>query len=80
MRKLSSEKSDSKTKKIDERVIVSKNTFFINEQGKLVHQDLVIKGDKYYGKPAKDFDESIVYNRLKRSREKRKSRSRERSM
>ena len=59
---------------------MSKNTFFIDNRGQLVQRDLVIKGNKTYSKPTKEFDESIAYNRLRKSREKRKSRSREKSM
>ena len=38
---------------LEERVIVCKDTFFIDNKGKLVQKDLVIKGNKTYSKPTK---------------------------
>lgn len=36
---------------MQQRTIVSKNTYFIDERGRLVKQDLVIQGNKVYGRP-----------------------------
>lgn len=47
---------------LNERVIVSKNCTFIDEKGKLVTQDLVIKGKETYGVPnsQKNIDQVVL--------------------
>jgi hypothetical protein len=35
---------------MQQRTIVSKDTYFIDERGRLVKQDLVIQGNKVYGR------------------------------
>lgn len=47
---------------LNERVIVSKNCTFIDEKGKLVTQDLVIKGKEIYGVPnsQKNIDQVVL--------------------
>lgn len=39
---------------INERMIVSKNCTFIDERGRLVQKDLIIKGRDVYGAPGYD--------------------------
>ena len=63
----------------NQRVVVSKNCMFIDERGRLVQKDLVIKGKEVYGRPsALDNSTNDVTDRMRRSREQRRSRSRER--
>jgi len=47
---------------INDRVIVTKNCTFIDEKGKLVTQDLVIKGKEVYGIPQsqKNIDQVVL--------------------
>lgn len=47
---------------INDRVIVSKNCTYIDERGRLVTQDLVIKGKEVYGVPSsnKNIDQSVI--------------------
>lgn len=62
----------------EERIIVTKDCTFIDERGRLVKQDLIIKGNQVYGKPTLQNTESEVFERMRRSREGRRSRSKSR--
>jgi hypothetical protein len=35
---------------MQQRTIVSKDTYFIDERGRLVKQDLIIQGNRVYGR------------------------------
>lgn len=59
----------------NQRTIVSKNCTFIDERGRLVQKDLVIKGQQVYGAPGYDTSDQSVMNRMRRSREEKKKRS-----
>ena len=49
--------------------MVSKDTYFIDERGQLVKQDLVIKGKDVYGRPMmRESGDMKAYERMKRSR------------
>lgn len=52
-------------------MIVSKNCTFIDERGRLVQKDLIIKGKEVYGAPGSNNDDSSQYflERMKRSKE-----------
>lgn len=47
---------------VNERVIVSKNCTYIDERGRLVTQDLVIKGKEVFGIPIahKNIDQTVI--------------------
>lgn len=64
---------------MNQRVIVSKNCMFIDERGRLVKKDLVIRGKEIYGRPSAMEDSNVqVMERMRRSREQRNSRSKSR--
>lgn len=52
----------------NQRTIVSKNCTFIDERGRLVQKDLVIKGAQVYGAPSYDYSDQSVISRMNRSR------------
>ena len=60
---------------INPRTIVSKNCTFIDERGRLVQKDLVIKGQQAYGAPGYDTSDQSIMDRMRRSREDRRKRS-----
>lgn len=60
---------------VNQRTIVSKNCTFIDEKGRLVQRDLVIKGSQVYGAPNYDYSDQSVMDRMNRSREERRKRS-----
>ena len=60
---------------IDDRAIVSKNCTFIDQRGRLVQKDLVIKGKDVYGVPTRNDSEQVVLERMKKARESRRKRS-----
>jgi hypothetical protein len=47
---------------LNDRVIVSKNCTYIDERGRLVTQDLVIKGKDVYGIPSatKNIEQTVM--------------------
>ena len=53
---------------IQPRTIVSKNCTFIDEKGRLVQRDLVIKGSQVYGAPQYDYSDQSIMERMNRSR------------
>ena len=63
----------------NERTIVSRNCTFIDERGRLVQKDLVIKGSDVYGVPSQMQDSNQYFlERMRRSKDDRKKRSRSR--
>lgn len=65
---------------INSKTFISKDVSFIDEKGRLVRKDLIIKGNKVSSGVESKFDEQKVFNRMRNSREKRRSKSRERSI
>jgi hypothetical protein len=63
---------------MQQRTIVSKDTYFIDERGRLVKQDLVIQGNRVYGRGKDQSAEQIAMERMRRSREHHRSRSKSR--
>ena len=63
---------------MQQRTIVSKDTYFIDERGRLVKQDLVIQGSKVYGRNNNQSAEQMAVDRMRRSREHHRSRSKSR--
>lgn len=64
---------------MNERMIVSKNCTFIDEKGRLVQKDLIIKGREVYGVPGNAEDSSQYFlDRMRRSRDELKQRSKSR--
>lgn len=47
---------------------MSKNCTFIDERGRLVQKDLVIKGRDVYGAPGYECSDQSVLDRMRRSR------------
>ena len=47
---------------------MSKNCTFIDERGRLVQKDLVIKGRDVYGAPGYECSDQTVLDRMRRSR------------
>jgi hypothetical protein len=61
-----------------QRAIVSRNCTFIDEKGRLVHQDLVIRGGDVYGVSRNEDSTAQALERMRRTKESRRSRSRSR--
>ena len=74
------ERNSSKRIKQESRTIVSKDVCFIDEKGRLVRKDIIIRGNRMESGGDSTFDENKVLNRMRQSREKRREKSRERSM
>ena len=62
----------------NQRAIVSKNCTFIDERGRLVQQDLIIKGKDVYGQNRIDDSTTQAFERMRRTKESHRSRSRSR--
>jgi hypothetical protein len=71
---------DAKHNKVvpNQRPIVSKNCTFIDERGRLVQQDLIIKGRDVYGQSRIDDSTTQALERMRRMKESHRSRSRSR--
>ena len=55
-------------KQVPQRPIVSKNCTFIDEKGRLVQKDLVIKGADIYGQPRLEDSSVQAMQRMKRAK------------
>jgi len=58
---------------------VSKNCTFIDENGRLVQKDLVIKGNNVYGVSKMEDSNAYALERMKRAKESHRRRSKSRS-
>jgi hypothetical protein len=53
---------------VNQRSIVSKNCTFIDEKGRLVQKDLVIKGKDVYGQSRIEDSTAQAFERMKRTK------------